>query len=82
MTKTCTREGCNRPHCARGLCRSHYVVAHRNGSIQQYELARPPARDEAERFFGKVNAAGPCWEWTGGVNEQGYGRFARAPPGA
>jgi hypothetical protein len=75
--RTCSIAGCERPHCARGLCRSHYVVAHRNGTIGEYAFVRPTAQDEGERFFGKVDAAGPCWEWTGGINERGYGRFTR-----
>lgn len=77
--RICKIDGCERPHCARGLCRSHYVVAHRNGSVKHHDLARPPAQDEAERFFEKVDALAPCWEWTGGTNEAGYGRFTRAP---
>ena len=26
-----------------------------------------------DRFFTKVDASGPCWEWTGHINAQGYG---------
>ena len=26
-----------------------------------------------ERFWSKVDASGDCWEWTGGVQRQGYG---------
>lgn len=77
--RICKIDGCGRAHCARGLCRRHYVAAHKNGTVAEHEFVRPPAADEAERFFSKVDAAGPCWEWTGGVNENGYGRFARAP---
>lgn len=29
-----------------------------------------------ERFWSKVDASGPCWEWTAGVGVGGYGRFA------
>lgn len=77
--RMCKIDGCGRAHCARGLCRPHYVAAHKKGTVADHELVRPPAMDEAERFFSKVNAAAPCWEWTGGVNENGYGRFTRAP---
>lgn len=28
-----------------------------------------------ERFFSKVDALGPCWEWTASTNKAGYGRF-------
>jgi len=42
-------------------------------------------KPEAERFWAKVDKNGPihptlgtsCWLWTGGVREDGYGRFSR-----
>ncbi len=43
---------------------------------------RPPI---TERFWAKVNVAGPddCWPWTGAVNLGGYGRLGskNAPSG-
>ena len=41
------------------------------------------AKSLGERFWEKVNCAGPtqphmstcCWEWTGGKSPEGYGRF-------
>lgn len=29
-----------------------------------------------ERFWPRVTKGAGCWEWTGSVNEDGYGRFA------
>lgn len=77
--RDCIVDDCVRPRCARGLCRPHYAAAHRLGTLDQFELTRAAAGDEAQRFFAKVDATGPCWQWTGGVNENGYGRFTRAP---
>lgn len=34
---------------------------------------RPPQ----ERFWEKVDRSGDCWLWTGCVDSQGYGKFAR-----
>src|SRR6266540_681885 len=33
-----------------------------------------------ERFFAKVDAEGPCWEWTGARMKNGYGVFNRGKP--
>lgn len=34
-----------------------------------------PRQPLRERFMGKVDTSGDCWEWTGGKNYQGYGHF-------
>jgi len=36
-----------------------------------------PRTDTLTRFWEKVDlaAAGGCWEWTGGISDNGYGRF-------
>lgn len=36
----------------------------------------------AERFWPKVDAAGPCWEWTGALIKGGYGTIRRAGAGS
>lgn len=33
----------------------------------------------AEKFWASVDASGDCWEWTGGCDTQGYGRFYFSP---
>lgn len=35
----------------------------------------PTPQNIAERFFRFVDADGPCWLWTGGLNPKGYGTF-------
>lgn len=74
----CRIDDCPRPHSSRGLCQPHYDEARKKGTHTDYPLVRPP-KDPAERFFEKVDVTGPCWEWRGGVNEQGYGCFYAGP---
>lgn len=31
--KTCSVEGCNNPHCAKGYCRPHYYYQSRHGDL-------------------------------------------------
>ena len=38
--RTCTIQGCTRPHCAKGLCNTHYAAARR---------ADPEVREKANR---------------------------------
>ena len=35
----------------------------------------PSSAQDAERFWRKVTASGPCWEWSKGLNANGYGTF-------
>lgn len=72
--RTCTIEGCARPHLARDLCRRHYYQARKSGTLAATDhLTRTPA----ERFWAKVNTSEPggCWIWTGSRTSSGYGTF-------
>jgi hypothetical protein len=31
--------------------------------------------NDVERFWTKVDKSGECWEWTAGLNKDGYGQF-------
>lgn len=64
--RTCTEPGCNKPHVGRGYCNTHYRRRQRAGEFTPRTLA--------DRFWAKVNKAGPndCWEWHG-CHSLGYG---------
>jgi hypothetical protein len=65
---TCTSDGCDRVSLARGACRMHYLRWWRSQPPQ-------PRQSLADRFWSKVDRSGPCWLWTGGTSNAGYGHF-------
>ena len=86
--RTCSIEGCEGLHCARGWCKRHYYAWKRNGDplafAPQYRL---PCRASLEdRFWSKVDMNGPvpdyaphlgnCWIWRASLDTHGYGRFS------
>lgn len=60
---TCTVSGCDDKHCALGLCSKHY------------QRSRATPVDPAARFWARAVPSGECIEWTGHINEHGYGRL-------
>lgn len=68
-TKLCSAEGCAKATFRRGYCAACYKRLYRRGLIPNLTLA--------DRFWQKVNRAGPdeCWEWTGSFNVQSYGHL-------
>lgn len=82
--RTCSIEGCGNPHEARGWCNKHYLRAKRLGDplAGGHEQIRG---DDLARLLSRVDRdgplptwapfLGPCWIWTGHVNENGYGRI-------
>jgi hypothetical protein len=89
--RTCSFPGCEEPTHSRGWCGTHYQRWRRHGdpaaivSPRRSEWA-PRGTPLEERFWAKVNKAGPvpecrpdlgpCWLWTAGRNKNGYGTFA------
>jgi len=72
--RSCSVDGCERKHLARGFCPMHY---------QRWRSAGAPGRAEArfeisleERFWPKVGKGtdGECWEWRAS-RRRGYGQF-------
>lgn len=71
MKGTCSIDGCERIHEARGYCRIHY----RNFRFYGHPLGKAPRRSMQERFWSKVNKTESCWLWTAYINIGGYGTF-------
>jgi len=73
--RTCTFDGCERPHDSRGYCTSHY---------KQWQLGRPlkPIRHYAKPGIGlrdrldmNTDRSGNCWLWTAYQNPKEYGQL-------
>lgn len=82
--RTCSIDGCDYPHEARGYCVTHYWRLMRGIPIDAPLVRR--GRTEADRFWAKVDKdgpipefapdLGPCWIWVGAIAQQtGYGAF-------
>jgi hypothetical protein len=71
MTGICVVDGCEHASVAKQMCQRHYVNERRySGAVPTRE------RDYAERFRTMyVETPSGCWEWTGAINDSGYGRF-------
>lgn len=70
MRRPCSVDGCEASSHAHRLCSPHYKRAVRAGDI---EVKQPAPL--AARFWEKVAKTEGCWNWTGQVNELGYGLF-------
>ena len=70
--RTCSREGCEKPAVARGLCSTHWMAWRR--ATPDF---KPLYGDVVERFWSKVDKRGPddCWPWLGTLEPTGYGQF-------
>ena len=79
-------EGCGKPiqNVKRQLCMAHYWLYQKYGDPSVNK--RPDlGKSLEERFWEKVNKngpvpakrpeLGPCWVWTGGLFDNGYGQF-------
>lgn len=70
---SCPTEECNRTRQETPYCRRCMKRYKRHGDTN-INLS-PKDLPVGERFWGKVDATGVCWEWTG-ILEQGYGNIA------
>lgn len=71
----CIIDDCTRPgDGSRGWCQGHYWrwmeygTPHGGGPTQIHG-------DDELRFWSYVDASGDCWEWTGLLSQDGYGRI-------
>lgn len=71
MKKPCSFPGCPKPHCAKGLCNSHWAQKARG-----YDLTPITTFETAEERFNRqiVKTPDGCWEFTG--NGKGSGKGA------
>lgn len=78
--KTCTVDGCNSPHLARGWCQAHYRRWRIHGDVQADKpVLHSRGLGADERFWALVDRQGEedeCWPWRGSPNRGGYGWFA------
>jgi hypothetical protein len=67
---SCSIDGCNGRHEARGWCAKHYEQWRIHG-----DALHADQRSTAARFWSYVDRGDPasCWLWTGLTNDKGYG---------
>jgi hypothetical protein len=76
MAKSCSIEGCENPHTARGWCGMHCERWRRYGDPLVLVGKGRPTTDALERFWSKVVSTDDCWLWTAkGVDLNGYAKF-------
>lgn len=69
--KVCSIPGCGRPHSTRGYCYRHYRRWWKWGDAI-HERTRPTLDT---LFWARVHKTEGCWQWTGNVAPNGYGRI-------
>lgn len=74
---TCSIDGCEGRHEARGWCVTHYGRWRRHGDPLYLDPgARLRMLGADERFLAQVDRLpSGCWRWTGAEHGQGYGLF-------
>lgn len=73
---SCCISGCGRSgELKRGMCNTHYQRWRKNGDAGVGKIRKINATAE-ERFWHRVEKTDGCWNWTGPLNEKGYGILA------
>lgn len=77
---TCIFDGCSKSKIlARGLCSAHYQQVRQAGLLDSYP--KPPRKALSLKFrferIGWTETLTGCWEWNGGLNNQGYGQISK-----
>lgn len=67
----CSLDDCHNPAATRGLCNSHYKRLRKYGD----PYGKPNRLKPDERFAASTHKTDSCWEWTGTIYQNGYGRF-------
>lgn len=78
--RRCEFDGCGREHESHGLCSGHAKQLRKGWKLRPLGVGRPLE----ERFWDKVQVAGEsdCWEWSGAIEDNGYGKISRGGRGA
>lgn len=81
LDKTCSIDGCEFQPKRKGMCLRHYWSSWKHGDPLYVDNL--PTREE--KIWARVNKngpvpdfspeLGPCWIWTGNIEEQGYGVY-------
>lgn len=66
----CSVADCGRPVLAKAMCNMHYDRLRLHGSTDKPGIAR-----RNRTFWARVEKTDTCWNWTGGLDQAGYGRF-------
>lgn len=82
--QTCRQNDCTRPAKSKGLCNVHVRRARAEREAEEDPDRRTPSwftMDQKLRRIGwdeveRVPGIGPCWEWRGSRDRQGYGRVS------
>jgi hypothetical protein len=78
--RTCVIESCERIHYGRGWCKRHYLAAWTAGRLDDrprtFVRAGAPLEERLRHQGWTVTPSG-CWEWCGGLNQNGYGWLAQ-----
>lgn len=77
--RTCSIEGCERNHIARGWCAKHYRRWQKHGSPLPDIRPYYGHLTAEERFWKYTDRRRDyeCWPWTAAVNAKGYGLYNR-----
>lgn len=75
-TTMCFVDGCERVTLAKGLCSAHY--ARKRRGVETDNPIRPRVTDGIDRILTWVELQGSCWNWTGAINQYGYGISSQA----
>ncbi len=74
--RTCSIEGCEKRHQARGWCPMHYFRWKATGDPLKTPSGVPHGLPAIDRFMLKVRVQPDgCWLWTGATDGGRYGRF-------
>ena len=76
MAKTCSLDGCDRKHEAKGFCNMHYLRLRKNGHPGEAGSRKAETVEEALRL--RTERQGDCLVWTGSKVSKGYGSINSA----